>query len=135
MTAEQIKAEISRFWSRFTSKNEEGIEEFYAHESTVFGSTATRSEPGHLAATRRRREYFHPETKVRVTLGPVEVILLGEVGVASYTFALHATSVASALGKPVDEEIEHGRATQVFARDADGKLRIVHEHLSVAAHS
>ncbi len=133
MTADQIRAEVGRFWGRFTSKSEEGVEEFYAHESSVFGSTATRPEPGRLAATRRRREYFHPETTIRVNLGPVEVMVLGDVGVASYTFELHATNVAGPLGKPIDEQIQHGRATQVFAPDNDGKLRIVHEHFSVPA--
>ncbi len=132
MTADQIRTEVTRFWNLFASKNAEGLEEFYGHESTVFGSAATRPEPGRLAATRRKREYFHAQTNVRVTLGPIEVMLLGDVGVASYTFALHASKVAGALGKSVDENIEHGRATQVFAYDADGHLRIMHEHLSIA---
>jgi ketosteroid isomerase-like protein len=132
MTAEQIRTEVGRFWSLFTSKNAEGLEEFYAHESTVFGSGATRPEPGRLAATRRKREYFHPATSVKINLGPIDVMIVGEVGVASYTFTLHATKVSGALGKAVNEDIEHGRATQVFAPDADGKLRIMHEHLSVA---
>ncbi len=135
MTAEQIRTEIDRFWHRFTSKDERAVEEFYAHESSVFGSTATRPEPGRLAATRRRREYFGPESTVNVSLGPVEVMILGEVAVASYTFQLHATHLAGALGKAVNEDIEHGRATQVFVHDQEGRLRIVHEHLSVAAHT
>lgn len=133
MTAEQIRAEVGRFWSLFNSKNAEGLEEFYAHESSVFGSTGTRPEPGRLAATRRKREYFDPQTTVKVTVGPIDVLLLGEVAVATYTFQLHASKVAGALGKAVSEDIDHGRATQVFAPDSDGKLRIVHEHLSVAA--
>ncbi len=134
MIADQIRTEVSRFWNRFTSKSEEGLEEFYAHESSVFGSTATRLEPGRLAAIRRHREYFQPETAVHVSLSPVEVMVLGEIAVASYTFELHATNVAGPLGKPMDEHIQHGRATQVFAREADGRFRIAHEHLSIAAH-
>ncbi len=130
MTADQIRAEVGRFWNRLTSKNGEGLEEFYASESNVFGSSATRLEPGRLAATRRRRQYFHPESAVKVTLGPIDVQVIGEVGIASYTFELHATKVAAGIDKWKDEHIESGRATQVFAPDADGQLRIWHEHLS-----
>ncbi len=134
MTAEQIKTEIGRFWNLFTSKSADGLEDFYAHEASVFGSSATRPEPGRLAATRRKREYFHPQTSVSVILGPVDVLIIGDVAIASYTFKLHASKVSGAMGKNVNEEIENGRATQVFAADADGRLRIVHEHLSVASH-
>ncbi len=133
MTAEQIQNEVGRFWNLFNSKSAEGLEEFYAHESTVFGSTAIRPEPGRLAAMRRQREYFEPQTTVAVTVGPIDVLVLGNVAIASYTFKLHARKVASITGKQVDEEIEHGRATQVFAADPEGRPRIVHEHLSVAA--
>ena len=132
MNAEQIKTEIGRFWNLFTSKSTEGLEELYAHEASVFGSSATRSEPGRLAATRRKREYFHPQTSVAVTLGAIDVLLVGEVAIASYTFKLHATKVVGAMGKNVNEDIENGRATQVFAADPEGRLSIVHEHFSVA---
>ena len=103
MTAEQIKTEIGRFWNLFTSKSAEGMEELYAHEASVFGSAATRSEPGRLAATRRKRQYFHPQTNMTITLGPIEVLVLGEAAVASYTFKLHASKVAGAMGKHVEE--------------------------------
>ncbi len=133
MTADQIKTEIGRFWNLFASKSGEGLEDFYAHEATVFGSSATRPEPGRLAAARRMREYFQPQTSVIVTLGPVDVLMVGEVAIASYTFKLHASKLSGALGKSVNEDIENGRATQVFAAEPDGRLRIIHEHLSVAA--
>jgi ketosteroid isomerase-like protein len=35
------------------------------------------------------------------------------------------------MGKTAEETIDNGRATQVFALDPSGELRIVHEHLSV----
>ncbi len=133
MTSEQVKTEIGRFWNLFASKSAEGLEDFYAHEATVFGSTATRPEPGRLAAARRVREYFQPQTSVVVTLGPIDVLIVGEVAIASYTFKLHASKLSGALGKSVSEDIENGRATQVFAAEPDGGLRIIHEHLSVAA--
>lgn len=132
LTAEQVKAAVERFWSAFSTKSEEALMDFYGHESSVFGSAAVRAEPGRLAATRRKREYFNPQTTVKATLGPIEVLLLGDTAaVASYTFQFHATKVAAATGT-AEEKFENGRATQVFAYDLDGKLRIMHEHLSIA---
>jgi ketosteroid isomerase-like protein len=131
ISAEQIKAEVQRFWSTFTSKNAEQLMEFYSPEASVFSSVTARPEPGRLAAARRQREYFHGRSSLRASVGMIDVILLGDVAaVASYTFQFHASKVASGLSEQADEEIKAGRATQVFALDPEGKLRIVHEHLS-----
>lgn len=132
LTVEQIRAEVVRFWNVFTSKDAEALAEFYAHESSVFGSAATRSEPGRLAATRRQREYFGAHSTVKASTGAIEVLVLadGSAAVADYTFQFHASKVMTALGGTTEENIKHGRATQVFAYDPDGRLRIVHEHLS-----
>lgn len=131
LTPEEVRTEVARFWNVFTSKAPDLLEEFYASDATVFGSSAIRAEPGRLAVTRRRREYFDKQTSVRVQLGTIDVQPIGEnAAVASYTFRFDATRVAGGLGKSSDEHLEHGRATQVFLKDADAKLRIVHEHLS-----
>jgi ketosteroid isomerase-like protein len=131
LTPEQVRAEVKRFWTIFSNKRADQLEEVYAHESTVFSSTGARPEPGRLAAARRQREYFQPLTTVTTTLGLIEVVMLGEdAAVASYTFQFHASKVASAKGGVVEEIIEHGRGTQVFVLEPDGTLRIVHEHLS-----
>ncbi len=107
------------------------MEDFYAHESVGFGSSSTRSEPGRLAATRRRREYFGSRGEITAQLGTLDVLIVGEsVAVASYTFAFRATRVL-ASGGTENEDIKNGRATQVFGFDADGRLRIYHEHFSV----
>jgi ketosteroid isomerase-like protein len=53
--------------------------------------------------------------------------------VASYTFEFHASRVSGALGKVVEEDIQNGRATQVYVQQADGSLCILHEHLSLVA--
>jgi hypothetical protein len=132
MTAEQVKSAVERFWNAFSTKSDNVLADFYGHESSVFGSSAVRAEPGRLAAARRKREYFNPSTSVKVILGPIEVLPLGEAAaVASYTFQFHASKVATATGA-AEEKFEHGRATQVFAYDLDGHLRIMHEHLSIA---
>ena len=132
VNAEQVRAEVARFWGALTAKSADVIESFYLPESTVFSSTSLRAEPGRLAVTRRKREYFHPQTKIRVQLGSMEVQLIGDTAaVASYMFEFHASRVAGALGKDVEENIQNGRATQVFVEQADGRLCILHEHLSV----
>jgi ketosteroid isomerase-like protein len=131
LTAEDVRAEVTRYWAAFASKSREVLEDFYAHESSVFPTSAVRAEPGRLTAARRDREYFGPRTVLKVSTGFVEVQFIGDnAAVASYTFQLSATNVESATVRNGTEEIKLGRATQVFATDMDGRLRIVHEHLS-----
>lgn len=132
LTVDLVRAEVVRFWKVFAEKDSISLAEFYAPESTVFGSASPRSEPGRLAATRRQREYFGAHSTIRAHTGVVEVLILGDgtAAVADYTFDFTASKVMTALGGITEENIKNGRATQVFAYDPDGKLRIVHEHLS-----
>jgi ketosteroid isomerase-like protein len=131
ITPEEVRAEVTRFWTVFTSKATDLLEAFYAPDATVFGSSAVRAEPGRLAVTRRRREYFEKQTSVRVQVGLIDVQLIGDTtAVASYTFRFDASRVTTGQGKSTEEHLEHGRATQLFVADAEGKLRIIHEHLS-----
>src|SRR5262249_23980730 len=132
LTPEAVKAEVKRFWDAFMAKTAEQIADFYAPHASVFGSSSTRPEPGRLAATRRQREYFHDRATINASTGPVDVVMLSDhAAVASYNFQFHATQVAATNSKgAVEESIQHGRATQVFALEPDGKVRIVHEHFS-----
>ncbi len=131
ITAEEVRRVVERFWAAFVGKTK--LEDFYAYDATVFGSMALRVEYGRLAALRREREYFHPETAIttRIT-GPVEVMIRGEVAIASYTYEFHSSRARIGLEKIGDEDISNGRVTQVFARDEDGALHILHEHISRA---
>jgi ketosteroid isomerase-like protein len=131
LSAEQIKGEVQRFWNAFSNKSSEQLMEFYSPESSVFGSGTTRPEPGRLAAARRQREYFHAKSSIRAVPGMIDVVMLGDhAAIASYTFTFHASKVAGSFGNAVEEDIRNGRATQVFSYDPEGKLRIMHEHLS-----
>ena len=132
LSAELVRAEVTRFWKVFCEKDALSLAEFYGHESSVFGSASPRSEPGRLAATRRQREYFGAHSTIKATFGHIEVQLLGDgtAAVADYTFTFQASKVMTAIGGTTEEKIQHGRATQVFAYDPDGKLHIIHEHLS-----
>lgn len=130
LSADQVRAEVQRFWNAFSGKDSVALAAFYSPEATVFGSSAVRPEPGRLAAARRQREYFTAQATIKVTLGMIDVVMLGESSaVAAYTFQFKATKVATARGV-TDEDIRNGRATQVFSFDEEGSLRIVHEHLS-----
>jgi ketosteroid isomerase-like protein len=131
LTPEQVQVEVRRFWSAFMDKNADELMAFYSAESSVFSSVAPRPEPGRLAAARRQREYFHKNANILATTGAVEVVMLGDrAALANYTFTFHATRIGGATGTVSEEDIRHGRATQVFILDHDGKIRIVHEHLS-----
>lgn len=133
LSAEQVKSEITRYWGAFVAKDAATLSDFYAHESVGFSSRSRRSEPGRMAAIRRDREYFQHEGRIHSTIEGIEIVLLGDsVAVAAYTFSFNAIRV-NALGKIVVEDIQDGRATQVFAFDTDGRLRIFHEHFSEAA--
>lgn len=129
---EQVRAEVRRFWSAFGAKDSRGLLRFYAAGATVFNSSSSRQELGQVSAARRNREYLQPETTVRVRVGDIHVDLIGEhgdVAVASYIFQFHASGMVTASGV-MDENIQLGRATQIFTRGQDGHLHILHEHLS-----
>jgi len=131
LTAEQVKGEILRFWNVFMDKDAQGLMNFYAPDSSVFSSVSARLEPGRLAAARREREYFHAKASLRSSTSNIDVILLGDnAACASYLFQFHAMRVAGGLGNPVEEDIKQGRATQIFRLQPDGRVLIVHEHLS-----
>jgi ketosteroid isomerase-like protein len=130
ISVEQVKGEVLRFWNVFMEKNAEALMNFYAPDSSVFSSVSARLEPGRLAAARREREYFHAKSTLRASANNIDVILLGEQSaVANYTFQFHATKVAG-VNSSVEEDIKQGRATQVFRTEPDGRVLIVHEHLS-----
>jgi hypothetical protein len=78
-------------------------------------------------------QYFSPKTRLPCGYHwSIEVnILADNVAVATYTFRWYATSMfETAMVTTSDKAVRDGRGTQVFVLDPDGKLRIVHEHLS-----
>ncbi len=131
---ESVREEVNRFWNAFVTKSLDTLEDFYSHSSSVFGSISNRPEPGRLAAKRREREYFHPDTVMRFQLGSVDVVMVSDsAAVATYTFQFHATKLAGG-GTRTEEHITNGRATQVYAVDPeDKKIRIYNEHFSLPA--
>jgi len=81
---------------------------------------------------RRARELFGPASAVGAELGSIDVQLLGDdLAVASYAFHFNVTR-SLPNGKRVRVDVPFGRATQVLQSDANGVLRIIHEHMSSA---
>jgi len=103
--------------------------------ASVFASTSKRLEPARLVLIRRQREYLAPGTRVAVEIGAIEIeMLCPDSAVAAYVMRLDAEQIATytATGQKVSEEhLEHARVTHVFRRHEDGRVRIVHEHISV----
>ncbi len=135
VTPELVQAAVRRFWDIMLSKSSEHLVDAYATNGMTFRVGSVSIEPGFMGIAQRSREYFHEACILHVELGPIEVVLLNDTtAIAIYTFQFHALNraVASARENLKEESIPNGRATQVFRRSPDGKLRILHEHLSSA---
>lgn len=134
LTSDVVRGEVARYWNLFAAKSGSMQEEFYAHECSIFPFRSLRSEPARLAAKRREREYYTSTSALKVQVGSIDVVMVNEaVAIATYTFEFHADKVANSGKAPAEYHYRHGRATQVFAYDQEGRLRIFHEHLSAPA--
>jgi ketosteroid isomerase-like protein len=130
----EIESAVRRFWELFASKKTAQWQSFYADVAMVFGTASKRPEPARLVVLRRQREYLASAARMTIDVSRVEVELVGEdCAVASYILRLHADQIAkaSATGhQDIEEHLENARVTHVFHRQADGDLKIVHEHIS-----
>jgi hypothetical protein len=132
ISAEQIRSEVQAFWEAFTSRSKNRFEELYSPTASCFAADGRRSEPARLMWVRREREFFGPKSSVGAKVGMVSVQILGpNLAVASYGFQFSMIRVL-ANGSRVQIEVPFSRATQVFQRGEDGKVLIIHEHLSSA---
>lgn len=132
ITPDQIRRATQEFWDAFTQQSKDRFQELYSPTATCFAADGRRSEPARLMWVRREREFFGPKSSVGVKLGTISVQILGpRLGVASYPFHFSIVRVL-ANGNRVEVEVPFGRATQVFERGDNGRLAIIHEHLSSA---
>jgi ketosteroid isomerase-like protein len=131
-SAADVRALVQDFWDFFIRKSKSQFDEMYSPSATVFAADARRGEPARLMLVRRARELFGAASAVGANLGSIDVQLLrDDLAVASYPF--HFTVTRSLPnGKRVSVDVPFGRATQVFQRDSNGILRIIHEHMSSA---
>jgi len=129
---DEIRGLVQTFWGVFTRKSKSQFDDLYSTSATVFAADARRGEPARLMLVRRARELFGPASAVGAKLDKIDVQLLREdLAVASYAFQFSVTR-SLPNGKRVSVDVPFMRATQVFQRDANGNLKIIHEHMSSA---
>ena len=132
VTQEQIRRKVQEFWDAFTGQAKDTFQGLYSPTASCFAADGRRSEPARLMWVRREREFFGPKSSVGAKLGVVTVqVLAPALAVASYPFHFSIVRILP-NGSRVEVEVPFGRATQVFSRDENGKLLIIHEHLSSA---
>lgn len=127
---DQVRAEVHRFWKAFKSKSKVEFEQMYFPSATVFSSTVPRSESARLTIARRVRQFFDSKSTIQMDLGDIDVQLVSNIAIASYTFRFQGTHFKSSDGSAVEHQIPCGRGTHVFKLDEGGQLRILHEHFS-----
>ena len=132
VTPQQVRDCIREFWEAFTKQSQNKFQELYSPTATCFAIDGRRGEPARLMWVRREREFFGPRSSVGAKVGMVNVqVLAPALAVASYPFHFSIIRVLP-NGSRVEVDVPYGRATHVFRRDQDGKLVIIHEHLSSA---
>jgi ketosteroid isomerase-like protein len=129
ISVEQVRTRVRNFWNIWTSKAADKLEGMYFPAATVFSGTAKRTEPARLAVTRRIRQFFGPEVAMQVEVSFVDVQLVENIAIASYTYHFRGSRKKSD-GSTVEMNALYGRVTQVFQLDEQGELRIFHEHFS-----
>jgi len=132
VSPDEVRAEVRKFWQVFSTKAKSEFEQFYLPSATVFAANAPRMERARLMVVRRARELFGPKSSVGAKLGSVDVQILGaDLAIASYPFHYSVTRTLP-NGRRYRLDVPFGRATQIFQRDRNGVLRIIHEHMSSA---
>lgn len=132
ITSDQIRWRVSEFWDAFTHQAKSRFQEMYSPTANCFGADGRRNERARLMWVRREREFFGPKSSVGAKVGVVTVQLLTpSLAVASYPFHFSLIRIL-ANGSRVQLEVPFGRVTQVFQREANGNLVIIHEHMSSA---
>lgn len=131
ISPEQVCAQVEKFWRIMCGKSHERLDDLYASSALVLTGKARKPEPAYSALERRGKQIGALSGAV-AEVGAIEVQLAENgVAVASYTYKFHQKRPDQAGGVEKRHTM-YGRATQIFQSDANGTLRIVHEHLSAA---
>jgi ketosteroid isomerase-like protein len=131
ISAEQVRAAVHAYWSALAKKSKQELADFYAADAIVFMADTKRSEPARLMIERRNREFFDAQGSASAQLGDIEVHIPGpDVAIATYGY--HFRAIRMRNNNRVQIDMPLTRATQVFRREPDGRLCLVHEHLSAA---
>jgi ketosteroid isomerase-like protein len=134
LTKAEVDSAVRAYWKAVSLKDAVQQQNFYDEHAAIFATDSNRLEPARAVLLRRQREYLNAATKMAVQVGEVEIALVGSRhAIAAYTIRLDAKYIlrTSPSGSTsADEHLEHVRITQLFGRQNDGTLRIVHEHVS-----
>jgi len=134
LTTQEVEAAVQQYWSACAAKDAEQQQAFYNRCAMVFTSSSKRIERGCIVSMQRQRQYLAKSTKLRIRVADVEVLPLGDnAAVALYTLQLHAQHIPmeGTVNQLREEHLAGARVTHVFERDGSGKLKIVHEHISM----
>lgn len=131
ISAEDVSAQVHRFWSAYCSGSKNILAEMYSPAAIVFGTFARRSESVQLTLARRLRKSTNSKSCMSAEPGPIDVQIAGDVAIASYPYHFHLIK-ANTDGSHLDLDQPYSRGTQIFQLDQSGTLRIIHEHFSVA---
>lgn len=135
ITVEHVHDIVRRFWKALSANDAQTLAGFYTNDATVFNAIGGYPEPGPMNAASC---YFGFNSTLQVEIYQLDVRLLGaETAVAGYKLRFHRdpTAAPELNGYASIEPVECGRVSQVFTRDAEGSLCIVHEHLSMPSES
>jgi ketosteroid isomerase-like protein len=128
ISTEQVRAQVHKFWNVFSSRSGPALEAMYFPSAIIFSAFNKRSEPARLMLMRKVREFKDPlKTSVNAKLGTIDVLVLGDVAIASYFYDFHLIKT-KADGSRISLEAPFSCATQIFQLDDRGELRILHEH-------
>lgn len=137
LTIVEVEDAVRLYWNVLASKLTAALQDFYLDTASIFATVSKRLEPARLVTARRSREYMGSSSRMSYELGAINVDLLAhDSAVAVYTARWKADQISKPSargGKTAEENLTHLRVTHVFLRLENGSLKIVHEHLSVAA--
>jgi ketosteroid isomerase-like protein len=135
LTKTEVELAVKNYWSVSASRQAEQQQNCYAENAVIFTSSSRRVEPGRLVMVRRQREYMVGRSRMKVEVGHIDVEIVGtNAAVAAYTMQLDAekeTVLGVVRARVSEEHLKDARVTHVFIRQNDGKLKIVHEHISI----
>jgi ketosteroid isomerase-like protein len=135
LSLQTIEEHVRHHWKAFENKDTDYLAEAYSQASLIFTTSSKRVELGRLVIMHRQREYLSPQTKLRIDVRDIYAHLVGDrTALAAYILEFHAHGLPhrSVPSEPTDEHHSSARITQVFERAENGRLLIIHEHISVA---
>jgi ketosteroid isomerase-like protein len=128
----QVRGEIERFWQIMCGKSAGRLEDLYNPAALLLTGKARKPEPANLALSRRARQIIDAGAGSTAELGTMDIHLAdARVAIASYTYRFSHTRPDERGGVHTRRTM-FGRATQIFQMEEDGRVRIIHEHLSAA---